>query len=145
MKAITARLMRLQRYSAEQVLKLHKLEAEAEKRFQAFLADPKANGSAPLDYFSAGNIIMLRWDSDLGNYWDAQKTDSEKGVEVERFERAALPILRRHGVSGPDPLNETPAMDAMHQIDDAVLRQGYRVNTARGLNASSKLGAFMGD
>lgn len=142
MKALTARLMRMQRYSVDQVLRLHKAEAAAEKRFQAFMANQKASGSSPLDYFSAGNIFMMRLDSDLGNFWDAQKTESEKGVEVERFERSILTVCRRHGVND---LNDTPEMSVMHRLDEEVLRSAYKVNTARGLNSAGRLSAFIGE
>lgn len=142
MRALTTRLMRIKRYSRDQLARLHAAENRQDKIFKAWLADPKKQGSSPRDYWAQGEALMRRFEDDLGHFWDPRKTGDEKELEIKRFEKYVWPVCSKHGARSMD---DVPECEATHAIDDEVWRLSYRVNTSSGLKAVSKLSAFIGE
>ena len=132
--------MNLEEATQEQLDALEAKVSELEKYKSDSTPQLEAYEKAKVELEEYNTKIKPNWDKTRQTIEALKAVAKEKGVEVDRFERSILLICRRCGVND---LNDTPEISVMHRIDDDVLRSSYKVNTSRGLNAASRLGAFI--
>lgn len=112
MNSIENRLMRIKRFSQEQIGKLHDTERESGK-----------------DWLIAGTRFICHEDKMMGLYWESGKDFAEQAREVDLFINChAVKKAFAKMLSSPD----TTEMEDIHSADWSVWKEAPMPNTGKG-------------
>ena len=126
MNATESRLLRIKRFSSEQVSELHDAERIADLKWRASDKwEEKGDG-----WGAAGIRYMERIDRLLGQFWESGKEPGEQAREIAAF--LDHPSVRRALAKFRASPEDEPEITAQHCLDWSVFKDGPAIHTAKG-------------
>ncbi len=119
---LEGRWMQFKRFGEERVLQIHVAE--------------RAAGCTSLDSrCTAPRVLIDRFNGELGAFWSAKKTESERTREILAFRIHVAPIWKAVATAGRAAgLSE---IQMLHEADLAIVRDQYKINYTAGASVSS--------
>lgn len=128
MNAEEARLLRIKRYSSEQVAELHEVERLADIKWRE--SADKAWGERGDGFTMAGLRFMARLDNLLGPYWIDGKESGDQAREIANF--LEHPAVRRALAKYRASPEDEPELTAVHLLDWSAWKDGPQIHHGKG-------------